>query len=84
MADSYPEQIIPARDVILVSPGPDPLPDGPCRALLIGSAGNINLTTTAGNERDDVPVPAGVVQIQCTHVRTGASATAASNIWALY
>jgi hypothetical protein len=84
MASSFAEQVIPASDVILVSPAATPLPGGPCRALLIGSAGNINLTTTSGNERDDVPVPAGVVQIQCTHVRTGAAAVAASNIWAMY
>jgi hypothetical protein len=77
-------KITPGVDVVPVTPSDTALAGGVCKALLIGTAGNINITTLAGNERDDVPVPAGVVPLQCTHVRAGASATAATNIWAIY
>ena len=82
--NSHPSKIIPGADVIPIALSDDPLTNGPCRALLIGTAGNLNITTLSGNERDNVPVQAGIFPIQCTHVRDGASATAATNIWAIY
>lgn len=84
MGKSYAEKIIPGSDIIPVTPGAGELPSGPCRALWIGVAGNVNITTIAEEERDDIPAQAGIFPISCTHVRTGASAIAASNIWAIY
>lgn len=81
---SHPSKIIPGEDIVPVTPGASELPNGACRGLWIGTAGNINITTLAGNERNDVPAQAGILPIQCTHVRTGASPTAATNIWAIY
>lgn len=84
MYQSHPSKIIPAADVVPITPGATALTGGPCRAILIGTAGNINITTLAGEERDDVPVQAGITPIQCTHIRAGATAPAAENIWAMY
>jgi len=81
---SHQKKIIPGEDIAPVTPGAAALPNGPCRAILVGTAGNINITTLAGEERDDVPVQLGITPIQCTHIRTGASETAAANIWAIY
>ena len=81
---SHPSKIIPGEDVVPVALGDNLLPGGPCRALLIGTAGNLNITTLSGNDRDNVPVQAGIFPVQCTKVRAGASATAATNIWAIY
>jgi len=82
--NSHPSKIIPGQDVIPVALGADDLPNGACRALLIGTAGNLNITTISGNDRDNVPVQAGIFPVQCIKVRTGASETAATNIWAIY
>lgn len=81
---SHPSKIVPGEDVVPITLSDDPLAGGPCRAILVGTAGNLNITTLAGEERDDVPVQAGIIPIQCTHIRDGASATAATNIWAIY
>lgn len=84
MSKSYSEQMAPGGDIIQVSLSEDALPNGPCKALWVGTAGNINITTVEGNERDDVPAQVGILPIKCTHVRPGASSFAASNIWAIY
>lgn len=84
MTRPYSWYVVPAFDIIPVTESVDPLPGGVCRSLWVGSAGNINITTEAGEERDDVPANAGLFPVQCTHVRPGATAPAALNIWALY
>lgn len=84
MSGPFSKQIIPGQDIVPVTLSDDPLPDGPARALWVGTAGNANITTLAGNERDDVPLQAGLFPQGVTHVRPGASVTAASNIWAIY
>lgn len=57
------------------------LPKGKCRALLVGTAGTLNLTQIDGTERDNVPVQAGYNPLQVLRVRTGGTA---ENVWALY
>ncbi|MGD9544335.1 MAG: hypothetical protein AB7F41_04900 [Methylocystis sp.] len=57
------------------------LPDGPCKSLLVGQAGTANLVQTDGTLRENVPLPAGVVQLVTRGVRLGGTA---SDIWALY
>lgn len=84
MSNSYLSKIIPGTDIVPVSLSASELPDGVCRGLWIGTAGNLNITTLAEEDRDDVPAQVGLFPIQCIKVRTGASATAASNIWAIY
>lgn len=59
------------------------LPNGPCRALLCGTAGSIELMDLEGNIATDVPLQAGYNQLACAQVRTGGASTA-GNIWALY
>lgn len=65
----------PLWDVVAVTAGSDPLPDGTCRAILATAAGTVNITTPAGNEVDDVPVNIGVNPIGATHIRAGGTAT---------
>jgi hypothetical protein len=57
------------------------LPDGPCRGLLVGTAGTANLTELDGTERDDVPLQAGYNPLVVAQVRLGGTA---DDIWALY
>lgn len=71
-----------ARHYILVTKDDDnDLPDGPCRALLVGTAGSANLTDLSGEERDAVPLQAGYNPLVVARVRLGGDA---DNIWALY
>jgi hypothetical protein len=57
------------------------LPDGICRALLVGTAGTANLMDAGGNTRTSVPLQAGYNPLSCKQVRTGGTA---ADIFALY
>ena len=57
------------------------LPDGPCRCLLVGTAGTANIVDATGATRTNVPLQQGYNPIVCQQVRTGGTA---SNIWAIY
>jgi hypothetical protein len=57
------------------------LPDGTCRALLVGTAGTANLKDGGGTTRTNVPLQVGYNPLICMEVRTGGTA---DNIWALY
>lgn len=57
------------------------LPDGPCRALWVGSAGTVNIRDGSGAVRANVPVFQGINPIVCQEVRTGGTA---ADIWAGY
>lgn len=57
------------------------LADGPCRGLLVGTAGTANLTELDGTERDGVPLQQGYNMLVVKEVRLGGTA---DNIWALY
>lgn len=71
----------PADDYIPVTPAATDLPDGPCRGLLVGTAGTANLTTLDGTNRDNVPLQAGYNPLVVRKVRTGGTA---AGIFALY
>lgn len=84
MGRGFDSDIVPGNDIVpVMAHASDPLPLGDCRALWIGTAGNLNITTIAGQERNNVPAQVGLFPVQCSHVRTGAT-SAASNIWAIY
>jgi len=75
----------PAANLRAITPhATDDLPDGPCRAIWVGGAGNLNLV--ARGDTDPVPltaVPAGtMLAIQVRAVRS--SGTTATGIVALY
>ena len=57
------------------------LPDGVCRALLVGSAGTANLIDASGAERTGVPLQQGFNPIGIARLMTGGTA---SDLWALY
>jgi hypothetical protein len=57
------------------------LPDGVCRALLVGTAGTANLIDASGGEHTGVPLQQGFNPIGVRRVKTGGSAV---NLWALY
>lgn len=78
---SYSADIIPGTDVVPVTKANADLPDGPCRALWVGTAGSVNIRTLNGADRDDFPVFIGLNQIQVKRVRLGGTA---DNIWAIY
>ncbi len=80
-AASLREDSNPASAAILVVKAASDLPDGPCRALLCGQAGTVNIVDASGNVCTDLPLQAGYNPISVIRVSTGGSA---SNIWALY
>ena len=71
----------PADAIVPVAKGSAPLPGGPCRSLLVGTAGTANIVDGQGEERTGVPLQQGYNPIICQQVRTGGTA---DNIWALY
>lgn len=82
MPQQFSSDSAPARGVAVVTPSDSAdLPRGECRALLIGTAGNVAIDT----EQDSnvvVPAPVGVLPIAVKRVRL--TSTTASNIVALY
>jgi hypothetical protein len=78
---SYSADIIPGQDVVPVTKADAELPDGPCRALWVGTAGTANIRTLADEDRDNFPLFIGLNQIQVKRVRPGGTAT---DIWAVY
>ncbi len=72
----------PAFKLIPVSPDDDnDLPEGICRALLVGTAGSATLIDASGAERSGVPLQQGYNPIGVRRVKLGGTA---SNLWALY
>lgn len=57
------------------------LPDGPCYALLCGTAGTCNITDRSDALCTNIPLQAGYNPITAKEVRTGGTA---DDIWALY
>jgi hypothetical protein len=72
----------PAESVIPVTKSDDTdLAPGPCRALLVGTAGAANIIDGAGETRTNVPLQQGYNPIVVQRVLTGGDA---DDIWALY
>ncbi len=73
----------PAEDYVLVVPSDTvDIPEGVCRALLVGSAGAAGLVNKAGVVREAVPLQAGYNPIRVKRVNL--AGLGASDIWALY
>lgn len=73
----------PSKKVRTVAPGASDLPEGPCRALYIGTLGNVTLIAEGDvDEVTFVGVPAG--SILPVRTRQVSASTTASNIVALY
>lgn len=80
------QQVRPAAAVVLVSASDTvDLPRGPCRALLVGTAGAARIMDGEGTDTGGsnlVPLQAGYNPIQVKRIfSTGLTA---ANIWALY
>ena len=59
----------------------DDLPNGICRALLVGTPGTANLMDSSGNAVTNVPLQPGFNPIGVRRFMTGGTA---DNVWALY
>jgi hypothetical protein len=70
-----------ASDVVPISKGSTSLPNGECRAILVGTAGTLNIITATGELRSLVPFQAGISPIRIKGVLAGGTA---DNLWALY
>lgn len=57
------------------------LPNGTCRALLVGTPGTANLVDASGNVANSVPLQPGFNPIGVRRLMTGGTA---DNVWALY
>jgi hypothetical protein len=71
----------PAGRVVAVVKAENDLPQGTCRALLVGTAGSANLIDAEGNAAAGVPLQQGYNPLRCRRVASGGTA---ENIWALY
>lgn len=71
----------PAVSIVPVTKANAALPNGQCRALLVGTAGTANIHDGTGTLRENVPLQVGYNPIRCRQVRTGGTA---DNIWAIY
>lgn len=74
----------PANDVVPVTKADSDLPDGPCKAILVGVAGTLNVQTVGigpATIRTSIPLAAGIYPFQLNQVRLGGTA---DNIWAIY
>lgn len=72
----------PASRLAPITPDDDnDLPGGVCRALLVASAGTVNMTDASGGEHEGVPLQQGFNPIGARRIRTGGTAT---GLWALY
>ena len=72
----------PASRLVPITPDDsNDLPEGACRALLVGTAGTADLIDASGVERTGVPLQQGYNPIGVLRVKTGGSA---SSLWALY
>lgn len=70
-----------AKSYVPVTKADADLADGPCRGLLVGTAGTANLMELDGTVRTAVPLQAGYNPLVAKQVRIGGTA---DNIWALY
>jgi len=77
----YSSDSAPSRKFAPVTKADADLPGGPCRGLLVGTAGTANLGEQDGTVRTNVPLVAGYNPLTVQQVRTGGTAT---DIWALY
>ena len=80
---SHIERIVPGP-LVEVNIADADLPNGECKGLWVGVAGNANLSFSDGTSLDDVPLQVGLFPVPVTRVRPGASPTAAANIYAIY
>lgn len=72
----------PGSDIVPVTPNDaTDLPDGVCRALLIGAGGTLSIITAAGNTRA-ITVGAGLLPVGVARVR--ATGTTCTGIAAVY
>lgn len=74
----------PVQNAVAVTPSDSAdLPDGPCRALYVGTTGNISLIPSGGGSAVTfTAVAVGVLPVAAKRVRS--TSTTASNILALY
>lgn len=68
-----------ATKIVAVSSGVD-LPSGPCRALLVGTAGTATVIDTEGGTATNIPLQTGYNPIRVSKVTFGTAA----DVWALY
>jgi hypothetical protein len=69
----------PATKIVAVSSGAD-FADGPCRALLVGTAGAATVVDSEGNTATNIPLQQGYNPIRVSKVTFGS----ASDVWALF
>lgn len=72
----------PAAQIVPVMPDDEnDLPNGICRALLVGTAGTATVIDASGVERTGIPLQRGFNPIGIKRVKAGGTA---SDLWALY
>lgn len=69
------------KHVTKVFAGSGAFSKGPCRALLVGSGGTLNIFDATSVAGSAVPFPTGLTDISVREIRSGGTA---ADIWAVY
>lgn len=69
------------KHVTKVFAGSGAFAKGPCRALLVGSGGLLNIFDATSVAGVDVPFPTGMTDLSIQEIRSGGTA---ADIWAVY
>jgi len=71
--------LVSAKDIVPLTKGGGPFAE--TRAVLVGTAGTLNIVTAAGKTRTDVPFLAGMTPIRITDLLTGGLG---DDVWGVY
>lgn len=71
--------MMPARDIVKLTKGAGKIK--PTRAVLVGTAGDLNIVTAAGNTRNAVPFQVGITPIRIQELLAGGTG---ADVWAVY
>ena len=81
---SLSEHSRPSRFYLTVTPGSEPLANGPCRSILCSEDGVLDLTDLSGTARADVPVQKGYNPLCASVIDEPTTGSAPSVVLALY
>lgn len=74
----------PFTDYVPITPSDDELEDGPCRGIMVNADGLLNLTTIAGDLREDVTVLKGINHLSAAIIDEPTTGSPPTAVVALY
>lgn len=71
--------LVPGKDVVLLTKGAGPFPE--TRAVIVGTAGDLNIMTAVGAIRTGVPFQRGMVPLRIKELLAGGTG---DDVWGVY